>query len=187
MPLNIIKELGEMGFLGITIPEEYGGEAHPKISRVDPPRDALELAMIRQSLEDGKPILGICRGIQAMNVALGGTLFEDIASQRPDSLKHDYYPDYPRDTLAHEVLIEPKSLAGRILNAERLEVNSLHHQGIRTLAAPFRATAYAPDGLVEAIEIPEHPFALGVQWHPEWLQTQPPMRALFRALVEAAL
>lgn len=167
-------------------PETYGGEAHPKISRVDSPRDALETAMIRWAVEEGKPIFGICRGIQAINVALGGALYEDIASQKPDALKHDYYPDFPRDKLAHDVRIEPHSLLARIVNAEILQVNSLHHQAIRRLAEPLRPIAYAPDGIIEAVELPEHPFALGVQWHPEWLQNQPPMRALFRAFVEAA-
>jgi putative glutamine amidotransferase len=167
-------------------PARFGGPAHPRVYGIDPQRDELEIQLVQRATEQGTPFLGICRGTQAINVALGGTLYTDIADQHPQPLKHDFFPDYPRNHPAHAITIQPGSRVERILGAQSLTVNSLHHQGINSLAPALRAVAFAPDGLIEAVELVNHPFAIGLQWHPECLQDQPPHQALFRALVTAA-
>lgn len=167
-------------------PQRFQGRPHPRVYGIDPRRDALELRLVQIAAEDGTPFLGICRGIQVINVALGGTLFTDIADQAPQPLKHDQYPDIPRDFRAHPVALAPDSRLAHILGGSSFEVNSLHHQGLEQVAPALRAVGYAPDRLVEAVELFEHPFGLGVQWHPEWLQNDAPQRELFRAFVQAA-
>jgi len=166
-------------------PARFGGEPHPKVYGVDVDRDRLELALLAEAVATKLPFLGICRGCQVVNVGLGGTLYTDIASQRPDALKHDYFPDWPRDYLAHNVQIDQDSRLAHILDLTEMQVNSLHHQGVSRLAPGLRAVAYAPDRLVEALELPGHPFGLAVQWHPEALIALAPIQALFRAFVEA--
>ncbi len=167
-------------------PECYGSKLHPLVANVDTDRDHLEISLLHQAIQVGAPFFGICRGLQAINVALGGSLYEDILDQRQESIPHQYYPDWPREHLAHSVQIEPGSRLADILGGVTFSVNSLHHQGIRILASGMQASAYAPDGLIEAIELPDYPFGLAVQWHPENLQAHPPMRALFRTFVQAA-
>lgn len=169
--------------------ELFNGEIHPAVYGIDPPRDAIELGLARYAATDGKPFLGICRGLQVANVALGGTLYTHIPDQLPNSLVHDYPGDdgFPaRTALAHLVRIEEDSRIGKILAEPILHVNSLHHQGIKDVASGMKAVAYAPDGLVEAIELPDHPFGIAVQWHPEWLTDQESIRRLFKAFVDAA-
>lgn len=167
-------------------PALFNGLPHPRVYDIDPERDFLDLSLARLAAETGKPFLGICRGIQAINVALGGTLFTDIADHKQNALRHDWFPNIPRDKLAHAVEVDPASRLGRILGGSRFEVNSLHHQGLDGIAPGLTVTAHAPDGLVEAVELPGHPFGIGVQWHPEWLQEHAPQRAIFSALVDAA-
>ena len=167
-------------------PAAYASQPHPKVAYVDKDRDRVEIDLLPLTVERRLPILGICRGLQVVNVALGGTLFEDIADQRPDSLKHDYSPGYPRNYLAHAVHIKAGSLLAKVSGLQRVEVNSLHHQAVRHLAGGLTPTAYAPDGVLEALELPGYPYGLAVQWHPEWLREQPGMRALFRSFIEAA-
>ncbi len=156
----------------------------------DPERDWTEVRLIRWALEDGKPLLGVCRGIQAINVACGGTLYQDLTAQYPNAIKHDYFPtptQWSRDYLAHDITIDPQSRLGAILGAERLLVNSMHHQGVQRLAPGLRPSAFAPDGLIEGFEGTNGSFVLAVQWHPEELAaTHEPMRRLFSAFVEAA-
>lgn len=167
-------------------PQVYGGELHPSVSGVDADRDRVEFLLIRRAVAEQRPFFGICRGIQAINVALGGTLYSDISAQLPNALPHPHDPFTERELLPHTVRIEAGSRLAQILGRTHLPVNSLHHQGVRHLAEPLRPLAYAPDGLIEAVELPGHPFGLAVQWHPEWLQNQQPMQALFSALIEAA-
>lgn len=167
-------------------PKLYSGQPHPRVYSVDPDRDRIEFELVQALIERRKPFLGICRGFQVINVALGGSLYEDIADQHPAALKHDYFPDWPRTHLAHGVQIKAGSRLAAILGSTEFQVNSLHHQGVRRVAAVLSATAFAADGLVEAVELPGHPFGLGVQWHPEWLQTCAPMRELFKAFIQAA-
>jgi putative glutamine amidotransferase len=167
-------------------PQRFRGEAHPAVHQVDPERDEVEIRLVEESIRLGKPLLGICRGIQVINVAFGGSLYTDISSQKPNALVHDWIPGRPWSTLAHSIQLEENSRLAQILGGTHFEVNSLHHQAISRIADDVQAIAFASDGIVEAIELPGHPFAIAVQWHPEWLQDHPPMRALFRALVQAA-
>jgi putative glutamine amidotransferase len=171
---------------GDIAPTYYGAISHPKIYGVEAQRDQLEFYLLNAVVARGTPFFGICRGFQVVNVGLGGTLYADIAEQKPQASKHDYFPDWPRDHLAHTVTVREDSRLIKILGASFLKVNSLHHQGVEKLAGGVQAVAHAEDGLVEAIELPEHPFGLAVQWHPENLTAHAPMRALFRAFVEAA-
>jgi putative glutamine amidotransferase len=168
-------------------PRHYGEAVHEKCGEIDEARDAVELTLTRWALVEGLPFLAICRGIQVLNVAAGGTLYQDIASQVPGSLKHDYWPDYPRNLLPHQVTVHNDSHLAAILGGTRVAVNSLHHQAVKDLAPRFRIVARADDGLIEAIEGHDHPFALGVQWHPEELvEDAPPTRRLFEEFVSAA-
>jgi putative glutamine amidotransferase len=165
---------------------EYSpGEPHPRIDGVDRARDSVELKLARAAASDGKPFLGICRGCQVLNVALGGTLYTHIPDQLPNALDHSY-PGNMRTVLVHEVRLEEGTHTAEIHGEPILNVNSLHHQGLKDIAPSLRVAGLAPDGLVEAIELPEHPFALAVQWHPEWLTDQESARNLFRKFVEAA-
>lgn len=168
--------------------EHYGSRNPDLIHDVDPDRDRTELFLARRAADMGKPLLAICRGHQVLNVALGGTLYEDVAQLMPGSIKHDYFGEHPRNYLAHTIAIAPGScLADCLRPSADVRVNSLHHQGLRDLAPRLRPTAVAPDGLIEAVEVKDHPFGIGVQWHPENLVgDDPAMLALFRGLVEAA-
>lgn len=167
-------------------PERYGSQAQPWVNSVDEDRDRVEINLFEAVLPRKMPFLGICRGIQLINVAMGGSLYEDLIQQGATSLKHNFSAGEARDYLAHPVKIESDSRLGQILGVNRVEVNSLHHQGIRNLAQGLRPTAWAPDGVIEAVEIPDHPFGLAVQWHPEWLQGHLAMRSLFQKFVRSA-
>ncbi len=163
----------------------YRGPQHPLIARIDPERDRSELALVRKAVQDAQPFFGICRGLQAINVALGGTLIADLSTQIPRALKHDHYNEHPWDHRAHPIQVQEGSRLSAITNLPILEVNSLHHQAAGQLGEHLSATAHAPDGTIEAIELDNHPFGLGVQWHPEWLIDDPPHFALFQAFVAA--
>ncbi|RPI31657.1 MAG: gamma-glutamyl-gamma-aminobutyrate hydrolase family protein [Chloroflexota bacterium] len=164
----------------------FQGEEHPLVAGVDADRDRVEFLLFDEVFKAKMPFFGICRGIQVANVAAGGSLYTHISDQHPQALRHNYHLDYPRAHLAHTVEVSDGTRIREILGQKIVNVNSLHHQGIARLAEGAVPVAFAPDGLVEAIEFPEHPFGVAVQWHPEWLQDQQPMRNLFRALVEAA-
>ncbi len=171
---------------GDIVPDRYGGGEHPQVNGEEPDRDALELALLQACLQDGKPFLGICRGLQLINVGLGGTLYVDLADQKMGALKHDYYPDWPRDHLAHEVHLAADGWLAALTARASLMVNSLHHQGVRELASALRVDAWAPDDLVEAVSLPDHPFGRAVQWHPEWLAAQDEyMQGIFNDFVQA--
>ena len=163
----------------------FKGDLHPRIHDVDPQRDAAELNLLHASVADGKPFLGICRGCQLVNVGLGGTLYTHIPDQFPNALDHSY-PGNMRTVLAHEVKIDEGTRIADVLGEPIVKVNSHHHQGLKDIPPSLRAAGHAPDGLVEAIELPDHPFGLAVQWHPEWLTDQQSTRNLFRRFVEAA-
>jgi putative glutamine amidotransferase len=164
----------------------FSGSAHPRIDGVDEMRDDTELALVNAAIGGGKPLLGICRGAQVMNVALGGTLFTHIPDQLEGALDHDY-PGNMRKAIVHPVNVDEASHSAEIFGETLLHVNSLHHQGLKDIAPGLRATGFAPDGLVEVVELPDHPYAIAVQWHPEWLTDQPAMQRLFKSFVEAAL
>ena len=170
-------------------PTTYGEAPLPACGRLDPARDRVELALSRWAIEEGKPLFGLCRGLQIVNVALGGTLYQDIAAQRGTTIKHDYFPaaGYSRDYLAHPVTVTSGSRLDALVGTAPLRVNSMHHQAVKELAPGLVCTAVAPDGLIEALEFPESPFLLGVQWHPESLtERDPRMHRLVAGFVEAA-
>lgn len=170
-------------------PVEYviNGQGIDKSYSIDKDRDRVELLVAQTAVSTQKPLLAICRGIQVLNVALGGTLWEDIEAEMPKAMAHDNYRKMPRNHLAHAVYITPNSCLARLMDTQETAVNSLHHQGIRDLAPNLVAVATSEDGLIEAVEIPTHPFALGVQWHPENLiHDVPEMLALFQGLVSAS-
>jgi putative glutamine amidotransferase len=166
-------------------PSLYGEEPHSTVYGVNPIRDETELALARWALVEEKPILGICRGQQALNVAAGGTLIQDIPTQVPHALPHDLQP---RTALAHPIAVEPDSRLADLFGSTQLEVNSLHHQAVAEIAPGFVATARAPDGVIEGIERPDHPFAVSVQFHPEELIPghEPSERLVRRFVAEAA-
>lgn len=166
-------------------PSFYNGHTHPLVDEVDTSRDQLEIEFFNQTVTAGKPFLGICRGLQLVNVALGGSLYEDILDQRPQSIRHQYSSDFSRNYLAHQVMLEANSRISSLIPQPDIQVNSLHHQGIDQLASGLRASGFAPDGLVEAVELPGYSFGLAVQWHPEWLTDDPDMQRLFSAFIEA--
>lgn len=167
-------------------PIHYHQSAHAGLRKVTPARDNVELKVSRWALDAGIPIMAICRGIQMLNVAMGGTLWQDIASQLPHAAKHDYHPDYPEDFMAHTVKPLPGSRLSEIIGDDEQSVNSLHHQAIDKLGQGLRSVAYAPDGIVEAVEGSDARWIVGVQWHPEWLvESDPRMLALFKAFGDA--
>ena len=165
--------------------DHFTGDPHLRIADVEPERDSVELKMIHAATSDGKPFLGICRGCQLLNVSLGGTLYTHIPDQLSNALDHAY-PGNLRTVLVHEVKIEEGTHIADVLGEPIVRVNSHHHQGLKDIALSLRVAGHAPDGLVEAIELPDHPFGLAVQWHPEWLTDQESTRNLFRKFVEAA-
>ena len=167
-------------------PRLYGAERHRTVERVVPERDAFEIALVREALRRDLPLLAICRGQQVLNVASGGTLVQDIPSQIPGSGAHD--PDVERWETAHEVEILPETRLREILGAERVAVNSFHHQSVERLGEGLVLSARSPDGVVEGIEARDRRrFALGVQWHPESFWDHPPgFDRLFQALVRTA-
>jgi putative glutamine amidotransferase len=171
-------------------PARFGETPHPHLGRTDPARDRVELQLTKWAIEDRKPLLGLCRGLQIINVAMGGTLWQDLGAQCPEGIKHDYFPTFgfERDHLAHEVTLTKGSRLRQLMELDRIPVNSMHHQGIRTLAPDLVASAVAPDGLIEAAEGPDQAhFLMGVQWHPEVFEiTDPHTRHVFHEFVRAA-
>ena len=167
-------------------PDVYKSLMHPQVYGIDSDRDRVEILLLEQVLKSNIPFFGICRGLQLINVGMGGTLYEDLNDQFSGSLRHNSPEDWSRDSLAHPVKISPKSRLFDILQQDTFSVNSWHHQGIRRLADGVSSSAVAPDGVIEAIELPDHPFGLAVQWHPEWLQNHELMQRLFKAFVQAA-
>ena len=165
-------------------PRLYGKELLPKDKGIDAERDQLEKQLIQRLIQLSKPFFGICRGCQMINVALGGSLYQHLDDQLPGDVHHDNH-GLPRDYLAHLVKIDQDSHLAVIISETPTWVNSLHHQGVDKLAPELHATAYAPDGLVEAFELPGFPFGLAVQWHPEELQQHSSMRRLFQSFVQA--
>jgi putative glutamine amidotransferase len=146
-------------------PSRFGERAHSSLGRVERDRDAFELNLFRAARRRELPILGICRGVQLVNVACGGTLVQDIPSQVTRPLRHDTSAREPDPV--HDAILEPGSMVRALAGKSRLPVNSFHHQSVKDVAAGFRITATAPDGVVEAIETLDEPFCVGVQWHPE--------------------
>lgn len=160
-------------------PESHGAEAHPETVGTNPDRDHFEIALARAALERGIPLLGVCRGMQILNVACGGTLDQHL----PDRLGHERHRPVLGSWAEHEVRIEPGSLAASAAGTERLTVKSHHHQGVDQVAESLAPTGWATDDdSVEAIESPDGDFTLGVLWHPE----EDPEDRVIRSLVSRA-
>ena len=168
-----------------------GGDMHPRFygqalngsEDLDEARDARELTLIDNFLCAGKPVIGICRGLQILNTVLGGTLYQDLKTQTGTALTHSM--DKPYDRTVHEVTVLPGTPLGELYGPGPMAVNSRHHQGIKALAPALRAQAVAPDGLIEAVYLPEYRFVQAVQWHPEhrWQATEG--QSILRAFVES--
>jgi putative glutamine amidotransferase len=166
-------------------PELYGETPLNETVETDPPRDRAELPLIRAAVQQGTPLLAICRGIQSLNVALGGTLYQDLPTQRPSPIAHRQ--SQSRHVPTHTISIEPGSRLAQIVGGASMEVNSLHHQAVKEVGRGLRVVAFAPDGVIEALEDAEKPFLIGVQFHPEeMVGVCEKSRRLFRAFVEAA-
>jgi putative glutamine amidotransferase len=168
-------------------PNEYGESVEPYCGEIDPERDRIELTISRWALEGQTPILGICRGIQTLNIAGGGSLYQDIPAQLEDKLTHQHIKGNPYDYLAHTIEIDPDSRLAHALGTTQLQVNSLHHQGLKQLAPGFHIVARAPDGIIEGIETNDPKrFVLGVQFHPEWMiDSDARMLGIFKTFVNA--
>jgi putative glutamine amidotransferase len=166
-------------------PQRYGEEPHPRLGDTDPALDEFELTLAHWALQEDKPILGICRGLQLLNVALGGTLYQDLETQFPHSMRH-LYLDLPRTQVTHRVLVEPDSLLEKLCGEREFWANSIHHQAVKEPGKGVCIAARAEDGVVEAIEVPTQRFAVALQCHPEEIYQQVPACArLFAAFVKA--
>jgi putative glutamine amidotransferase len=166
-------------------PNIYGAEMNPLTDNIDDARDHIEVELTRWAVDDDMPVFGICRGHQVVNVALGGTLIQDVPSEIGTGISHNV--TVPRNSRPHNVEIDPGSRLASILGTTHIAVNSLHHQSVGVAAPDTCVTAHSPDGVVEAIEMPNKKFVLSVQWHPEDLyRDDPAMKRLFKAFVEAA-
>ncbi len=171
-------------------PALYGEPPHAKIAGVDPARDAYELDLIARLRPSGMPVFAICRGLQILNVALGGTLVQDIPTQIAGALPHSLkVPPNQPFTLAHDVWIDKDTVLARAM-ADRLadtdcKVNSRHHQAVKDVAPGLIVSATAPDGVIEAVEDPKARFCLGVQWHPENFWRTGEFRPLFERFIES--
>ena len=165
-------------------PARYGEKRHEKVRSINAARDATEAALIEAAKARGKPVLAICRGIQILNVALGGTLVQDIQTQCNTPIAHD--EDTPRDKRSHEISIEPGSLIAKAVGAEHVTVNSFHHQSVKRVADGMRVTARSPDGVIEGLESTGDWWVMAVQWHPEEMTDSPEPwdRGLFKAFAQ---
>ena len=167
-------------------PEIFGEVPHTALGRVDGPRDPFEITLAREAVRRDLPVLGICRGLQVLNVAMGGTLIQDIPSDVPGATRHEAGEN--RVEIAHEVEVEPGSKLAELLSATRVGVNSFHHQAAKRLGDGLVVSATCPkDGIIEGLEMPGRTFVVAVQWHPEnFWRTSPAFDGLFSGFVEAA-
>ena len=182
---EIIEELDGLVLAGgdDCDPSAYGEARHPTTEPGDPRRLTNDLSLAKAARERGIPTLGICLGAQMMNVAAGGTLIQDIDSSISTDIKH---ASEPADRHRHDVTFEKNTRLSNILGGRPLNVNSSHHQAVGKVGEGLKVTAHAPDGIIEGLEDPSHPFYVGVQWHPEDMTGEPSASTLFGAFVEAA-
>jgi len=176
---------------GDVAPSRYGEQPHQSFIEAEAGRDDFELELVKVSREQNLPTFAICRGIQVLNVAYGGTLIQDIPSQLPGALPHTLeVPQHQPFALAHEIWVDRDTLLWRLMRerlseADAVQVNSRHHQAVKQVAPGLISSATAPDGVIEAIEDPSSPFCLGVQWHPENFWRTGEFRPLFEGFLEA--
>ena len=166
-------------------PQLYGDRPLPQCGEVSPERDAMETMLLQKALESDKAVLGICRGIQFLNVYCGGTLWQDLQTQRPSDTEHHMSPPYVRTV--HRVSIIPDTMLHQILGCMELNVNSYHHQAIKKLGGGLQTAAVSEDGLIEGVVMPLHRFVCAVQWHPEFASPDDAAaQKLFAAFIAAA-
>lgn len=164
-------------------PQKFNGKTHASIDGVDPDRDRMEFELVTTARKRSLPLLGVCRGCQIMNVALGGTLYTDISDQYQTNLQHS---NKVFSKIIHTNKIQKGTKLAGIVSPGSINVNSLHHQGIQVTGSGLIVNAKADDGLIEGIELPGDGFFLGVQWHPEALPEEPASQALFGSFIKAA-
>jgi len=167
-------------------PQAYGEEPIRDLNVVEAPRDRTELMLARWAFADDLPLLGICRGQQVLNVALSGSLWQDLRHQGVTSVEHSDADGRARTALMHRVRLDPDSRLAQLIDETEIQVNSLHHQAIKTIAPQLRVTGKTDDGVIEAIESPERRFLIAVQWHPEEIDDLPWVRRLFQGFARAA-
>jgi putative glutamine amidotransferase len=167
-------------------PQEYGEEPIDNLNVVEAPRDRTELTLARWAFADDLPTLGICRGQQVLNVALGGTLWQDLRHQGVTSVEHSDADGRARTALMHRVRLDPDSRLAQLIDETSVEVNSLHHQAVRTVAPPLKVTGTSSDGVIESLESDNRRFLIAVQWHPEEIDDLPWVKRLFAGFALAA-
>jgi len=167
-------------------PEEYGEEPIDNLNVVEAPRDRTELMLARWAFAEDLPTLAICRGQQVLNVALGGTLYQDLRHQGVTTVEHSDADGRARNALIHRVRLDPGSRLAQLIEETSIEVNSLHHQSVKDVAASLRVSGTSEDGVIEALESPDRRFWIAVQWHPEELDDLPWVQRLFTGFAHAA-
>ena len=167
-------------------PHEYGETAINGLNEVESERDQVELQLARWAFEDDLPTLGICRGQQLLNVALGGTLYQDLRWQGVTQVEHADRDGRARGQMIHGVRLDPASRLAQLIDETEVEVNSLHHQAVKDIAPALRVTGHADDGVIEAVEAPDRRFLIAVQWHPEEFTESPWVQRLFDGFAQAA-
>jgi putative glutamine amidotransferase len=193
-PADVVKGVGGILLAGgnDVLPSLYGESAHETFEAAEAGRDEYEIELVRRAKDADLPLFAICRGVQLLNVAHGGSLIQDIPSQLTAAIEHKLaMPPHQSFDLAHEIWIEKDSrlaalLRERLEGGDSLEVNSRHHQALKALGEGLVTTATAPDGVIESVEDPNRRFWLGVQWHPENFYRTGEFRALFEGFVKAA-
>ncbi|MFU0827818.1 MAG: putative glutamine amidotransferase [Lachnoclostridium sp.] len=169
-------------------PFRFGEETIRQSGVVVPERDRMEEDLFDIVIESGKPILGICRGIQILNVFLGGTVYQDIQAQFPSDLSIAHSQQSGNSVLTHSILVKEGTLLADIVKKDMIRVNSFHHQAVKDVAPSLKVAGVAVDSLIEALYLPEHPFFLGVQWHPEHLyESNQEAYLIFKAFVDACM
>lgn len=166
-------------------PQHYHQPPHPSAQLAPAAEDQTHLLLARLAVERSIPFLAICRGHQVLNTVLGGTLIQDIPSSCPEALEHSF-PEDPSQETYHPVNINPASRLASLIHKTELDVNSSHHQAVSDIGEGLTPSAWAPDGILEAMELESHPFGLSVQWHPERILEQPEMRLIFEGFVNAS-
>jgi putative glutamine amidotransferase len=167
-------------------PQEYGEEPIGNLNVVEAARDRTELTLARWAVADDLPTLGICRGQQVLNVALGGSLYQDLRHQGVTSVDHSDADGRARTALMHRVRLDPDSRLAQLIDETNIEVNSLHHQAVKAVAPRLKVTGTSEDGVIEALESDDRRFLIAVQWHPEEIDDLPWVRRLFASFAHAA-